>query len=60
MQNADIFLLSIFLLFIFPAQIFLSFVFNHGLRVKPALGQFVSIRGSIAFPLRALHLSLSR
>ena len=29
MQNADTFLLSIFLLIIFPSQIFLSFVFKH-------------------------------
>ena len=46
MQNADIFLLSIFLLIIFPTQIFLSFDFKHGLRAKPALGLFVSTRGS--------------
>ena len=38
-------LLSIFLLIIFPAQIFLSFDFKHGLRAKPALCSSVSICG---------------
>ena len=41
--------------FNFPSQIFLSFVFNHGLRAKPALGWFVFIRGS-----NSQHIESSR